>query len=684
VREKNLYTFSLFLIGAFMIFGSFFYIEGSLFIEIIPILVLIVVLDLFPIRFLSGDTFSAGIAGILLLLFKYGFPYSVIGILFSVLAYSTKTYLETRRIRWFPFFATVGMYSVCSAVITPFILKASFLPIQLTVLLAAVTFEILNTLLYAGIVKSIAGTPLFHNFRMKMQELIIPVIICVVIIPRFLVVSGPMEMSKEILYVGFFLLFIIYFSRAYTNQALVRQNMSKEFARLLENRISRQMEGHGTRVGIICETVLEEIQYPKRKRNDFIQLSIIHDIGKSLLPSHVFTKRGALTLSEEKEYQSHCEKGANIIRTVLPKSEFGDWILHHHERFDGKGFPSGLKGLEIPLESRILALCNQLDHIMLRHADDQTVYELINEMSGTVLDPSLLAKMSVDTIAGIREMFPDHKKVTVSEAEEEYAVHDDEKSHIGRSLFMNYGSDGRLSGGEEMEAGLSEAVKTLSRHALKEQHGFHENITRGQQTYEVHLDTRKDEVSIFLHDLTPMLNFRNNFNLELLKSYRDIVGALSDEKVSICVTKDELDSALGQQLDTMEVTNKSDIPLCRAFVSGYLANISDNRQKMRINLAVSEGATNLIKHATGGRVSLYEKDDRLQILISDKGSGIPLHELPKTILVSGYSSKKSLGKGFTLMYSSADKLTIHTSAKGTSILLEFNGRGDTIVTGIEQ
>jgi anti-sigma regulatory factor (Ser/Thr protein kinase) len=63
----------------------------------------------------------------------------------------------------------------------------------------------------------------------------------------------------------------------------------------------------------------------------------------------------------------------------------------------------------------------------------------------------------------------------------------------------------------------------------------------------------------------------------------------------------------------------------------------------------------------------------LQVLISDQGSGIPLHELPKTVLVSGYSSKSSLGKGFSLIYQASDEVSIHTSSTGTSILMVFNG-----------
>ncbi|WP_172249648.1 ATP-binding protein [Saccharibacillus deserti] len=91
----------------------------------------------------------------------------------------------------------------------------------------------------------------------------------------------------------------------------------------------------------------------------------------------------------------------------------------------------------------------------------------------------------------------------------------------------------------------------------------------------------------------------------------------------------------------------------------------DPKRIRQIKLAASEAATNVLKHALGGEVTLFVREHALQVLVRDDGSGIALHELPKTFAVSGCSSKKSLGRGFGVMYASADRIFLHTDAKGT-------------------
>ncbi|MBB5326159.1 anti-sigma regulatory factor (Ser/Thr protein kinase) [Anoxybacillus tepidamans] len=500
-----------------------------------------------------------------------------------------------------------------------------------------------------------------------------PILVGMVVLPKLLVSNSAQQLAIEVVYASFFLAVIIFFSKKYIQQFFLRQDMSREIVRLLENRIATRITGHGTRVGAICEALLETFEYPKRRRPDLVQIAIMHDIGKSFLPSYVFEKRGALTLSEEKEYQSHCEKGAEIIKTIYPKGPFADWVLHHHERWDGKGFPQGLKGEKIPLESRILAICNQLDHLMARHQDDVTVHQLLQELAGTVLDPELVQKVDLNVIAEIRDTVQFENYVAAEQEERELVTLETNRStegkqHIGESVLLRYTdrlmNDTHLSLPEEKISKLAEFCK-------QSRQKFHEFIELPDKTYEAYFSPYGEEVFIFVHDLTPMLEFKKKTMLQILQSYQDVIRTLSNNKIHLCVQEQELFENLGDYIDSMPIKNVTDVPRSRNFVSQYVSNYRVTRSKMEILLAVSEATTNLIKHATEGEISLFSKSDVFQVLITDKGSGIPLHELPKTILVSGYSSKRSLGKGFSLMSTLSERVAVYTSSHGTKILLEF-------------
>lgn len=91
--------------------------------------------------------------------------------------------------------------------------------------------------------------------------------------------------------------------------------------------------------------------------------SLIHDIGKIYIPDGILTKEGKLTNEEYKTIQKHSEFGAQLAEDLEYPSQVVEDILYHHERHDGKGYPKGLKGNEIPLHSKIIALADTFDAI---------------------------------------------------------------------------------------------------------------------------------------------------------------------------------------------------------------------------------------------------------------------------------------------------------------------------------
>lgn len=96
-------------------------------------------------------------------------------------------------------------------------------------------------------------------------------------------------------------------------------------------------------------------------KNRLILLTMLHDIGKVGIPDHILGKPGPLTEDEWQIMQTHSEIGYRIAANVPELHVVTDEVLHHHERWDGSGYPGGLSGEKIPLNSRILTLIDAYD-----------------------------------------------------------------------------------------------------------------------------------------------------------------------------------------------------------------------------------------------------------------------------------------------------------------------------------
>lgn len=678
MKEKNGYTILLSLVGVFSIVYMIWEWHSISLITIAPILFLIVLLDLFPVRLLSGEEYSGSLVGFLILALAFGYSPAILGILISTLiSYSRRKNFDIRQMNLFRICSTLGKSAI--SIYLSYQVMELFDPASTYVRsgLGALTFSLVYMLLVAGASKTITGTPFWNDIILKLKELIVPVLLCTIIVPHFLRHISLGDILYETIYILLFLLLIIFLSHGFIRQLQLRLKSSEEFIRLSELRISQRNEGHGKNSGIICQYILELLAYPKKRRTDLINFTTIHDIGKSLLPMEILTKRGALSLTEEKEYQSHATESSNIIFTISGDKRAADWVLHHHERYDGKGFPSGLKATDIPYESRIMALCNHLEHLLGSYADDEEVFRQLAQLAGKVLDPKLTHLITLETIAILRQLVM--AKPLLQESDFVHAElksgeeHKEMTGFTGGTTLLKYKDNNSLQDLEDTH--FKEQLGSLAEHALRVAENFYEVIQSNQKTFEAHFYPENGWVAIVLTDITPAIEYREQLHQSTMRSYKDVIETLSQSKIDICLEQQEIESHLGSPLAEMDIVNKCDVSSGRSLVMDYIPEelkINQPKKLMHIKLAVSEGVTNLIKHAANGKLSVYSKPNVLQIYITDHGSGIPIHELPKMILISGYSSKRSLGKGFALMYTSADRIMVHTSSKGTAILLEFN------------
>ncbi len=124
---------------------------------------------------------------------------------------------------------------------------------------------------------------------------------------------------------------------------------------------SFETEEHGERLGLFCREIGLAMGLPPHALDEFEVLAMLHDVGKIAIDDRILQKPSALTPEEWAVMKKHPEAGFRIAQTVPELSGISDCILAHHERWDGKGYPKGLVGKDIPLLARILTVADAYD-----------------------------------------------------------------------------------------------------------------------------------------------------------------------------------------------------------------------------------------------------------------------------------------------------------------------------------
>jgi putative nucleotidyltransferase with HDIG domain len=116
--------------------------------------------------------------------------------------------------------------------------------------------------------------------------------------------------------------------------------------------------GHSRKVNTYAVALAEAIGLSVEEVSRISAAALLHDIGKVGIPDRTLSKRGKLADEEWQAIQSHPRVGANIVGNVPSLVSCVSGVLYHHERWDGTGYPEGLKGEAIPLDARILAIAD--------------------------------------------------------------------------------------------------------------------------------------------------------------------------------------------------------------------------------------------------------------------------------------------------------------------------------------
>lgn len=191
-----------------------------------------------------------------------------------------------------------------------------------------------------------------------------------------------------------------------------------DFAKILLQTVGAKdhyTEEHSRRVTLLADVFSKYLKLDNRQISDLQIAAAFHDIGKIGIPDNILLKTTRLTDDEYQVIKTHPVIAANIFSVSDIYKDIYPIMYYHHERYDGKGYPTGIKGKQIPLLARILSICDSFDAIVSKrtYKEGATIEFALSEIekgAGTQFDPELapkFVKMVENNIEYIEKIFTD-------------------------------------------------------------------------------------------------------------------------------------------------------------------------------------------------------------------------------------------------------------------------------------
>jgi len=456
---------------------------------------------------------------------------------------------------------------------------------------------------------------------------------------------------------------------------------------ITENKIPH-FQGHSERVARYCQMILCRLPVSREDKCLIEYAALLHDIGKAGMPEYLLRMQRYLTSVEAQTLETHPDIGRRLVKQIDGMDKVADLIFCHHERFDGKGYPRSISGHAIPFGARVVAAANVFDNLVNRvgHKFEQACTEL-NTMSGTELDPEIVdillqALIEEDqdfVVCGTRQMtdsFEEGTKDIVGQLG--YYL---DKSWVLGTLHISYIVLWQNCELKNLGQGvISETIKEyLAEYAGKDREvgtcskEFVIDSVSSKIFNAYFVQVSEDSCLITVFDLTEVLKIeRDRDNREQL-IYRDVISAVTQGKLLLAFG-DEIDGYLGDGKirNELELTDPEDVASARAVVREIIKDMPlTSQRRNKLILCVSEAATNVIKHVGEGHMSVHVLPDSIRVIITDNGPGIDISQIPQVTLNKGYSTRISLGFGFTVMLDYLDRLVMSTKS-GTILVLEMS------------
>ncbi len=156
-----------------------------------------------------------------------------------------------------------------------------------------------------------------------------------------------------------------------------------------------QEKVHTEKVSHYSYSIANALDLCEKDKNEISVAGLLHDVGKIMIPTDILNKPGKLTNEEFNIIRRHPETGYQILKSVDEYVTIAKYVLHHHERWDGTGYPSGLKGEEIPLQARIIAVSDAYEAMTATRPYQKTLTideakAELKKYSGTQFDPAIV------------------------------------------------------------------------------------------------------------------------------------------------------------------------------------------------------------------------------------------------------------------------------------------------------
>ena len=187
--------------------------------------------------------------------------------------------------------------------------------------------------------------------------------------------------------------------------AIAKEQLSREVMMALSKAVDAKdhyTNGHSERVAEYAKEIARRMGMDEKQQEEIYELGLLHDIGKIGIPEAIINKVGKLSEEEFDEIKKHTVIGWDILKTINEIPYLSTGAKWHHERFDGKGYPDGLAGTDIPVEARIICLADSYDAMTSKRSyssprSQDVVRDEIAKCSGTQFDPDI-AKYLLDMI----------------------------------------------------------------------------------------------------------------------------------------------------------------------------------------------------------------------------------------------------------------------------------------------
>lgn len=184
---------------------------------------------------------------------------------------------------------------------------------------------------------------------------------------------------------------------------VMRNNIINTIIKTLHEKNPRE-EQHSKRVSEMCQNIGKALDFSEVEVSQLKTVGLLHDIGKIAIEDAILNKPGKLTEQELVEIKRHPDIGYRILSSSYDMIELADCILAHHERWDGTGYPKGLKGENIPRVARIIALADSYDAMTSERPyrkalNEEEAFMEIRKNSGTQFDPEI-TRIFVEKVLG--------------------------------------------------------------------------------------------------------------------------------------------------------------------------------------------------------------------------------------------------------------------------------------------